>query len=101
MLDESHVDVAREESEFDCAQFIEGPAFATAACGDRFVPNCRHFFAQGLVFDLHQTRKEFRDFIDSAVGSFGCCHSSHVMIEIPNSKHQHPDEAPSFNIQNK
>ena len=39
MLDEGHLDVAGQQRELDRAQFVKGPAFPAAACGNRFVPH--------------------------------------------------------------
>ena len=74
MLDERHLDVAGEQRKLDGAQFVEGPALAAAAHGDRFVPNGGHFFAKRLVLDPLQAGKELGDLSDAIVGSFGCCH---------------------------
>ncbi len=46
MIDEGHVNVAREEGELDRAQLIKGPAFSAAPSGDRFIPDRRYFFAE-------------------------------------------------------
>ena len=63
MLDESHVDVAGQQSELDRAQLVESPALAAAPGGNRFAPDRSHFFAQRFVLDLHNAGKEFRDFL--------------------------------------
>ena len=46
MLDEGHIDIAGQQRELHRSQFIESPALSAASGGDRFVPNCRHFFPQ-------------------------------------------------------
>src|SRR6266446_2777057 len=78
MLDEGHVDVAGQQGELNRAQFGEGPAFPTAAGGDRFVPDRRHLFAQCLVLDLPDAGKELRDFSDAVIGPLSCCHGSNI-----------------------
>ena len=74
MFDKRHVDVARQQRELDRAQFVERPALAAAARGDRFTPDCCHFFAQRLVLDLPDAGKELRDFTDAVDGRVVCFH---------------------------
>src|SRR6266498_3637888 len=77
MLDESHVDVARKQSELDRAQFVESPALAAAARGNGFAPHRRDLFTQRLVLDPLQAGKELRDLRD-AVARLSCCHDGYV-----------------------
>ena len=78
MLDERHFNVAGQQGKLDGAQFIKGPTLPATTRGDGFVPHRGHFLAQRLVADLHQTREELRDFIDTVAGSFRCCHGSGI-----------------------
>ena len=82
MLDKSHVDVAGQQREFDCAQLVESPALAAAARGDGFIPNRSYSFAQRRVLDLHQAGKEFRDFVNAVVGSLGRCHGGDISFFV-------------------
>jgi hypothetical protein len=58
VLDETHVDLAREEREGDGADLVKRPPLAAAAGGEGFVPHRGHLVAQGRVFDIHQVRKK-------------------------------------------
>ena len=78
MLDERHLDVAREQRELDGAQFVEGPALAAAPRSNGFAPDRCHPFAQRLVLDPLQAGKELRDLSDAIVGSFGCFHGRDI-----------------------
>src|SRR5207248_4525334 len=83
-LDAPHVDVAGEEGELDRTQFGKGPAFPAATGRDRFIPDGRDFFAQRLLFDLHQTGKKFRDFFNAVILLLGCCHLETSIISKTN-----------------
>ena len=74
MLDEGHVDIAGQQCELDRAQVVERPALSAATGGNRLVPNRRDLFAQRLVLDLPDARKELRDFGDAVDGRFVCFH---------------------------
>jgi len=78
MLDELHVDVAGEKGELDRTQFSKGPAFPAATRRHRLIPNGRDFFAQLLLFDLHQAGKKFRDFFNSIFALLSWFHGSHL-----------------------
>src|SRR5439155_14487339 len=78
MLDERHLDVARQQRELDRAQFIESPALSAATRGDGFVPHRRYFLAQRLVLDPLQAGKKLRDLRDAIVGSFARFHDSYI-----------------------
>src|SRR5947208_2892052 len=78
MLDESHVDVAGEQGELDCAKLVESPALAAAARRDGFAPHGRDPFAQRLVLDPLQAGKELRDLRDAVAGRLSCCHDGYI-----------------------
>ena len=64
MLDESHINVAGQQREFDLAQFIERPTLAAATGGDGFVPDCCDFVAQRIIADGHDVGEELGDVVD-------------------------------------
>src|SRR5438552_15386732 len=78
MLDERHVDVAREQCELHCTQLIEGPPLPPATGGNRFTPHSCHLFAERLVLDPLQAGKKLRDLRDAIVGSFARFHGSYI-----------------------